>query len=257
MTFCISSNANNLDFEAFSRLNEACFPHEPISTHDFQAFIKASFWTVTRQGEPVGYAVMSHHGNRAHIRRIGIHPAYRRQGLGHQLMQSILDQAAGLGAAWIDLSVQQDNPAAIHLYRKYGFQFTGESVQFSLSIPSPPATNYAAIPVNEFRGHAEAIQAWSDSHAPPNYWVLVFMQGNVTLGFTRFSPDFPGCSPFEIFEDTPLVDIQALVSTLGPYTLPGKTTVKITTGNPTAIGLFKTGGIRQNYSLYGMGKTLP
>jgi GNAT superfamily N-acetyltransferase len=255
MTFRIAPGANHLDYETFCRLNEACFPHEPVSPHEYQAFITAAFWTVTHQDQPVGYAVLSHHQDRAHIRRIGIHPAYRRQGLGQQLMQAMLDKAALLGATRIDLAVQQDNPIAIQLYRNFGFQVVGESVQFSLPIP-PPAAGYDAIPVDEYPGQEELIKTQAGSHAPPHRWVLVFVQGDTFLGFTRFSPTYPGCSPFEIFEDAPPVDILALVSTLGAYAQPGKETIKITTGNPKAITLFKAADTVENYSLFHMSLAL-
>jgi GNAT superfamily N-acetyltransferase len=255
--FRITPGANHLDYETFYRLNEACFPHEPVSPHEYQAFKMAAFWTVTHQDQPVGYAVLSHREDRAHIRRIGIHPSYRRQGLGRRLMQTMLDKAGLLGATWIDLAVQQDNPAAIQLYRKFGFQVTGECIQFSLSILSPAVPGYAAIPVDEYPGQEERIKNLAGSHVPPHRWVLVFVQGDTPLGFTRFSPDFPGCSPFELFSGAPVEDILALVSTLGPYALLGKTTIKITTGNPQAIALFQAVHTSENYSLYHLKKNLP
>ncbi len=255
MTFHIEQNPNLLDFDLFSRLNDACFPHEPVSLHEFQTYFSGSFWVVYDHQEPISFAVMSHGKDRAHIRRIGVHPHYRRKGLGKSLMDAILRKANDMGTPRIDLLVQQDNVAAIQLYRKYGFQITGESIQFSASITPLEAKNYVAVPIDSYRGQEYAVQNWAGSHAPPHQWVLIFLRGESPVGFTRFSPGFPGCSPFELFQGAPLVKIQALVSTLGPYALPNKTTIKITTSNPTAISLFKSSDTLENYSLYQMVKT--
>jgi hypothetical protein len=104
--------------------------------------------------------------------------------------------------------------------------------------------------------HASHLQPWVDSHHPPHHWALVFFKGDTPIGFTRFSPDFPGCSPFVIFAGAPVLDIRVLIAALAPFALPGKNTLKITTGDALAIALFKASHTALNYSLYEMGITL-
>ena len=263
MSIRITTRTDRIDYAAFTRLNAACFPREPVSPQEFQSFLAADFWVVLEHQQPIGFAVMSHHENQAHIRRIGIHPGYRRRGLGERLMRAMLEKAASLDATWIDLAVQQDNPAAIQLYRKFGFEIVGKSVQFSVPISQHRAEEYAILPIDAYQNtaayapHEESILEWAAAHDPPHRWVLVFFKGGAPIGFTRFNPDFPGCSPFELFEGAPGVEIQALISLLNPHAFPGKTTLKITTSNQAAITLFEATGARQNYSLFEMGKSLP
>ncbi len=46
---------------------------------------------------------------------------YRHQGIGHQLLQAMLDLLAKKGYTGVSLSVSKENTVAIHLYQKLGF----------------------------------------------------------------------------------------------------------------------------------------
>lgn len=262
MKIRLESRNEHLDYERFTRLNDLCFPHALVSPYEFQTFLAASTWVVYDQEAPIGYAVMSHHEDRAHIRRIGVHPDYRRQGLGMTLMESMLEKAVKLVVNLVDLMVQQDNAPAIRLYEKYNFQITDESIQFATPNSPMEAEGYSVIPLDriqnrtDFGPYADQLRDWAAAHHPPEKWVLVFYKRGTPIGFTRFSPDFPGCSPFELFNTEDVEDILTLVSQIHPYTLPGKKTIKITTNNPKAISLLKRAGIPENYRLYQMVKIL-
>lgn len=55
-----------------------------------------------------------------------VHPVYWGQGVGNALMAAILDLAdSWLNLKRIELDVHVDNPAAIHLYEKFGFEIEG------------------------------------------------------------------------------------------------------------------------------------
>jgi len=245
-----------LDYRSFQQLNDLVFPHEPVSEVIFQSFLTADFWTATHGKHLVGYAVLSTHEENAHIHRIGVHPEYRSRGLGSQLMEIMLDSARALGAATMDLMVQQDNPAAIHLYHKYKFQITGESIQFLTTIPKIAAGDYAILPLDAVLARGSQLSRqpwlldWTGRHKPPHQWVLVFFQGDRLVGFTRFSPDFPGCSPFVLFTED--LDLRSLVSLLDGYAQPGKRIIKVTTEDPYAIAGFTAAGAQENYRLYRM-----
>lgn len=254
--------AEKIDYAAFSHLNNLIFPNEPVSEYEYQEFISANFWAIYDQDTFIGYSVMTTSGEQAHIRRIGIHPDFRSQGFATKLMDTMLKRAKGQNVNVVDLSVQQDNQSAINLYKKYGFRVTGESVQFSVPITPMVVDSYSIIPIDEYKKsgkyfpHETQILNWAEHHDPPQKLVLVFSKENMPVGFARFSPDFPGCSPFEIFTDKSVDDIRALVSLLGEYALPHKRTIKITTGNLKAIRLLKSAGSKENYCLYEMVKTL-
>jgi RimJ/RimL family protein N-acetyltransferase len=65
--------------------------------------------------------------SRAHIGvlGIGIIPGYRDQGLGARLLQAIIDTCWAKGLTRIELTVRTDNPRAIALYERLGFQHEG------------------------------------------------------------------------------------------------------------------------------------
>jgi ribosomal-protein-alanine N-acetyltransferase len=61
----------------------------------------------------------------AHITLLMVHPDYRGQGLGSQLLGALLHAARKRGLAWATLEVGVTNTAAIALYQKFGFQTIG------------------------------------------------------------------------------------------------------------------------------------
>lgn len=65
---------------------------------------------------------------RAHVGAIGIfvHDDYQNCGIGSQLMAAIIDLAENwLNLKRIELQVNTDNPGAIRLYEKFGFEIEG------------------------------------------------------------------------------------------------------------------------------------
>ena len=60
-----------------------------------------------------------------HITLVAVAPERRRQGLGRQVLQALLDHAQQQGAAHATLEVAPSNSAAVALYRGLGFQDAG------------------------------------------------------------------------------------------------------------------------------------
>lgn len=56
-----------------------------------------------------------------HIMNLAIDPAYRRKGLGSELLTKGLEYLQQLGAQTVELEVRVGNEAAIKLYQKFGF----------------------------------------------------------------------------------------------------------------------------------------
>lgn len=55
-----------------------------------------------------------------------VDPAARRQGLGRALVEAVVAWARARGATQVDLHVTESNGAALALYRRCGFELTGE-----------------------------------------------------------------------------------------------------------------------------------
>ena len=61
----------------------------------------------------------------AHVTNIAVAEAYRGQGIGRQLTQSLLQYAADLGVAYTTLEVRRSNERAKALYASLGFEYVG------------------------------------------------------------------------------------------------------------------------------------
>lgn len=72
---------------------------------------------------------------RAHVGQIGmtVLDDYQGQGIGSKLMEAVLDLTDNwLNLKRIELTVYTDNPGAIHLYQKHGFEIEGTMRQYAL-----------------------------------------------------------------------------------------------------------------------------
>jgi [ribosomal protein S18]-alanine N-acetyltransferase len=78
-----------------------------------------------QQPQIIGMACLWSIVDEAHITLLGIHPDYRRQGLGQLLLFTLLEDAIARRLEWATLEVNEHNLAAINLYQKYGFQIAG------------------------------------------------------------------------------------------------------------------------------------
>lgn len=261
MVTSIDHSPAGLMFEEFTSLNEVCFPHEPVGKVLFGEFTAAHFWTVRVSGLLVGYSVMSRGSKRPYIRRIGIHPDFRSRGLANNLMSRMLSVAEEEGVSEVHASVEQHNHAAIGLNRKFGFEITGESVNFSTEVGQSQTEALSVVPFVEYHwdeGHRqlpEKLEALGKRHDPPHSIVLVFLADEKPIGYTRFCADYPGCSPFVLFEESEA--IEEILGLLDKYVLPGKRTIKITTGDPGAVTSLIRARTQVNYRLYEMTRRLP
>lgn len=61
-----------------------------------------------------------------HLMKIAVAPNRRRGGMGSRLLAEGLDQARQMGAKYSLLEVRPSNRAALHFYRKFGFQGIGK-----------------------------------------------------------------------------------------------------------------------------------
>jgi ribosomal protein S18 acetylase RimI-like enzyme len=248
-----------LHYLAFRELNTACFPHEPIGPVAFARYVEEDYWVAYESGRPVAFCLMSHSKSKAHIVRIGVVPSRRRRGIGKALMGRMLRRARALSLPLVDLSVQQDNAAAVALYGAFGFSVVDRSVQFLADIKSPHGGEPVAIPLPE----ALADPRWRvpnqwlrllQTHSPPHTWVLVFADQDDLVGIARFNTELPGCSPFALWE--PKTEVGSLLAALHPYAVPDRQSIRITTDDPSAITALREAGHPENYRLFRMERVI-
>ena len=73
----------------------------------------------------VGMAVVWLILDEAHIATIAVHPDYRRQGIGENLLLTTLEVSARRGAQHAMLEVRAGNQMARNLYQRFGFVVVG------------------------------------------------------------------------------------------------------------------------------------
>lgn len=68
-----------------------------------------------------------HRGGFSHVGTVGmgLDAAYRGQGLGRQMLQTVFDTAGRVGIERVELQVYASNESAVKLYRKFGFVTEG------------------------------------------------------------------------------------------------------------------------------------
>ena len=78
----------------------------------------------------VGFAGVWLMVDEAHITTFGVHPDWRRQGIGRRLMVRLLELADELQARRMTLEVRAGNVAAQALYRGFGFEVAGRRPRY-------------------------------------------------------------------------------------------------------------------------------
>ena len=88
-------------------------------------------YVVARAGEAVvGFAGLWLMVDEAHITTFSVHPDWRRQGIGRQLLLSLTDMAIDIAARRMTLEVRVSNEAAQRLYRSFGFDVAGSRPRY-------------------------------------------------------------------------------------------------------------------------------
>ncbi|UMZ09545.1 GNAT family N-acetyltransferase [Pseudomonas sp. MPFS] len=85
----------------------------------------ADFLIIEQAGLPIGRLCVNRQANDVRIVDIALLPAWHGQGIGTQLLQSLLAEADALGRS-CSLSVEQGSPAR-RLYERLGFQSGADS----------------------------------------------------------------------------------------------------------------------------------
>ena len=71
-----------------------------------------------------GFAIMEFGDERAHLVLLAVRPSHRRSGIGHKMMEWLLESARCAGIASIHLELRASNDAARRFYRAMGFYET-------------------------------------------------------------------------------------------------------------------------------------
>lgn len=79
------------------------------------------YWVAEENGEVIAYISLQKILEEGDIHNIAVRSDKRKQGIGKQLLEYIIQEAKKIGITQITLEVRKSNAAAIHLYQKLGF----------------------------------------------------------------------------------------------------------------------------------------
>jgi ribosomal protein S18 acetylase RimI-like enzyme len=106
-------------------------------------------WIAEHAGEAVGFALFRRAADEIELLRIGVDPAWRRAGIGGELVARGLAAGIDEGAAICHLEVRADNRSAERLYLRLGFALAGrrlgyygdgvDALLFQRALPARPA----------------------------------------------------------------------------------------------------------------------
>lgn len=82
-------------------------------------------WVLEREGEILGYGVLSTGAGEAHVLNVCVAPDHQGQGHGRRLLKRLLDTARWCGAERVFLEVRPSNVGAQKLYDSVGFNEIG------------------------------------------------------------------------------------------------------------------------------------
>jgi ribosomal-protein-alanine N-acetyltransferase len=106
----------------------------PWPAHAFEQELKGNRlarYVVARAGERlVGFAGLWLMVDEAHVTTFGVHPEWRRQGIGRQLLLNLAELALAIGARRMTLEVRPSNEPAQALYHSFGFEVSGRRPRY-------------------------------------------------------------------------------------------------------------------------------
>jgi [ribosomal protein S18]-alanine N-acetyltransferase len=121
------------DVSAVHEIERLSFP-TPWPAYAFEQELRGNRlarYVVARAGERVvGFAGIWLMVDDAHVTTFGVHPEWRRQGIGRQLLVNIAELAAAIGARRMTLEVRASNEAAQALYGDFGFEVAGRRPRY-------------------------------------------------------------------------------------------------------------------------------
>jgi len=113
------------DLAQIVRIEGLCFPDETAFPPGMFAYLiryAVSIVACEPEKKVLGFVMGYVSGKAGAVYTLDVHPEHRRKGLGLKLIMALEEELSALGADTIRLEAARDNPEAIQLYRKAGYQ---------------------------------------------------------------------------------------------------------------------------------------
>ncbi|TGC11126.1 ribosomal protein S18-alanine N-acetyltransferase [Methanolobus halotolerans] len=113
------------DIPQIVQVEDACFP-VPWPDFLFKAHLNnPGFVVYEREKEILGYAIIGDSQGKAHLQNIAVHPDFRRQGIGTDLLEWCIDLVKLYGYHEIVLEVREKNTGSHKFYIDMDFEIRG------------------------------------------------------------------------------------------------------------------------------------
>lgn len=110
-----------IDSKAFPPLWQISPAYITIAYHQASVATVAMF-----QDEVKGFQISTATSVGGHLARLAVEPASQGLGIGYALLSDLIHQFSRRGAQTITVNTQEDNYISLALYKKTGFEYTGE-----------------------------------------------------------------------------------------------------------------------------------
>ncbi len=134
---CSGVRCRKADMDDISRIRdlfEQCFdkltddiPDESMLEEEVRTGNVNVAYSGTEERDIIGCILLEKHHSRTLIRHVSVEPAWRRKGVAKTLVGKALDGflPGERGFLW----VKEDNPAAVNLYKHFGFEISGRKME--------------------------------------------------------------------------------------------------------------------------------
>lgn len=86
----------------------------------------------------VGCVFCGHDGRRGYLYHVVVDPGYRRQGIGHRMVELALEGLAAEGIEKTHIDVFADNSAALEFWQRMGWQLRTDLCRLSFTLSADP-----------------------------------------------------------------------------------------------------------------------
>jgi ribosomal protein S18 acetylase RimI-like enzyme len=94
-------------------------------------FDQVIFLVAEKEGKVIGTVLATHDGRKGWINRLAVEPAYRRQGLGKQLVKRAEEELEKKGLPMFAALIEENNLASINLFGELGYELHPEIKYFT------------------------------------------------------------------------------------------------------------------------------
>jgi [ribosomal protein S18]-alanine N-acetyltransferase len=135
--------AETRDADILATLHAQGF-HRGWPSQDFASYIAGRetpvYVACDAKRKIAGFAMLRLAADEAELITIAVDPRWRKKGIGRALMNAVLEDLATTAARRLFLEVAADNPAALRLYGRLGFNKIGEREGYYARLDGRPAT---------------------------------------------------------------------------------------------------------------------